>query len=124
MPPPALTSAPAPSRCPQAPLAGPAEVNAFISQLNSEYNRAHLEYEENFWSTKMGLRGASADALSATKTALDAFLADPARLAAVRRQLQAPGLTPEQRHVLGCMEKTFQVGWGDGWFWGAVWVGC
>jgi hypothetical protein len=55
----------------------------------------------------MKLAGASADELSSTKTAYDAFLADPARLAAVRQQLQAEGLTPEQRHVLQCMEKTF-----------------
>lgn len=57
--------------------------------------------------SQMKLAGASSDELSSTKTAYDAFLADPGRLAAVRQQLQAEGLTEEQRHVLQCMEKTF-----------------
>ena len=28
------------------PLPGPADVNAFIKQLNEEYERAHVEYEK------------------------------------------------------------------------------
>lgn len=64
----------------------------------------------------MKLAGASADELSRTKTAYDTFLADPERLAAVRKQLAAEGLTPDQRHVLEIMEKTFKVGsrWAAG----------
>lgn len=30
--------------------------------------QAHLKFEENFWSTKMGLNGASSEALAKTKT--------------------------------------------------------
>ncbi len=59
---------------------------------------------------QMNLAGASADELSSTKTAYDSFLADPARLAAVRKQMEADGVTPEQKHVLAIMEKTFKVG--------------
>ncbi|KAL4458233.1 hypothetical protein ABPG75_013098 [Micractinium tetrahymenae] len=90
-------------------LPGPAEVNSFIEELNQAYEKAHLEYEKSFWSTKMGLTGASAAELASTKTAYDAFLADPARLAAVREALGRDGLTPEQRHVLEIMEKTFKT---------------
>lgn len=32
------------------PLPGAPEVNAFIDQMNAEYERAHLQYEEHFWS--------------------------------------------------------------------------
>ena len=50
-------------------LPGPAEVNAFIEQLNKSYEKAHVDYERNFWSTKMGLADASSEQLAATKTA-------------------------------------------------------
>ncbi len=54
----------------------------------------------------------------------DAFLADPSRLAAVREALARDGLTPEQRHVLEIMEKTFKVaGGGGGWVGGGGWGG-
>ena len=51
----------------------------------------------------MHLAGASADDLSSSKTALDQFLADPSRLAAVRGALAEQGVSPEQRHVLSIM---------------------
>ena len=63
----------------------------------------------------MGLAGASADELARTKSALDAFLSDASKLAAVRKVLaEAQDLTAEQRHVLAILEKTFKVG-GVGW---------
>ena len=59
----------------------------------------------------MGLAGASADELARTKSALDAFLSDAAKLAAVRQLLaEGQGVTAEQRHVLAILEKTFKVG--------------
>lgn len=71
----------------------------------------------------MGLAGASPEALASSKTALDEFLADPQRLAAVRRVLaESSGVTPEQRHVLDLFEKTFKVRpteWGPGGWWGS-----
>lgn len=73
--------------------------------------RSRTTNRRHFWSTKMGLAGASADALAASKSALDAFLSDAAKLAAVRRVLaEGQGLTDQQRHVLAILEKTFKVG--------------
>lgn len=63
----------------------------------------------------MGLKGASPDALASSKSALDAFLSDAAKLAAVRRMLtEGQGLTEQQRHVLGILEKTFKASRGAG----------
>lgn len=90
-------------------LPGPAEVNTFIEDLNAAYEKAHLDYEKNFWSTKMNLAGNSSAELSRTKTVYDSFLADAAQLAAVRQALQKEGVSEEQRHVLGIMEKTFKT---------------
>jgi len=83
------------------------DVSAFISRINAEYEEKHLAYEKNFWSTKMGLKGASSEALTSTKSAYDAFLADAENLKAVKEHLKAEGLTPQQEKVLKIMEKTF-----------------
>lgn len=53
-------------------------------------------------------QGASTDALAKTKSSYEAFLGNPDNLAAVRVQLQTPGLTEEQKGVLAIMEKTFK----------------
>lgn len=87
-------------------------MNRFLDKVNAEYENVHHSYEEHFWSTKMKLEGASADKLSSSKNEYDSFLSSAARLSAVREQLNAEGLSAEQRHVLSCMEKTFR--WGDG----------
>ena len=68
-----------------------------------------MAYEKNFWATKMHLAGCSSEDLSASKTDYDNFLASEANLAAVREALSAEGVSPEQRHVLGIMEKTFST---------------
>ncbi len=59
-------------------------------------------------STKMGLEGASTEALARSKTDYETFLADPENLKVVREKLAAEGLTAEQRHVL-------EVGQGSGY---------
>ncbi len=46
------------------------------------------DYEDNFWSTKMALKGASTEALAATKSAYEAFLGSPENLQAVRDKLK------------------------------------
>ncbi|KXZ48820.1 hypothetical protein GPECTOR_25g405 [Gonium pectorale] len=91
------------------------EVSAqeLIDRLNAAYEKAHVQYEENFWATKMDLKGASSEALASTKTAYEAFLGDPTNLAAVRRALAAAGsdkssLSPEQEKALHIMERTFK----------------
>eukprot|EP00193_Tetraselmis_chui_P018148 CAMPEP_0177782156 /NCGR_PEP_ID=MMETSP0491_2-20121128/18288_1 /TAXON_ID=63592 /ORGANISM="Tetraselmis chuii, Strain PLY429" /LENGTH=772 /DNA_ID=CAMNT_0019302379 /DNA_START=172 /DNA_END=2490 /DNA_ORIENTATION=- len=83
------------------------DVDGFISKMNSQYEEKHLAFEKNFWSTKMGLQGASSEELTATKNAYDYFLADAANLKAVREHIKAAGLTTQQEKVLKIMEKTF-----------------
>ncbi|KAG2489329.1 hypothetical protein HYH03_012161 [Edaphochlamys debaryana] len=87
------------------------EVVELIDRLNAAYEKVHVAYEENFWSTKMALAGSSSDALASTKTAYDAFLADPANLAAVRKaqaDAEAAGvLSEDQAKALRIMERTF-----------------
>ncbi|PNH06082.1 hypothetical protein TSOC_007613 [Tetrabaena socialis] len=126
-----------------------ANVQELIDKLNAAYEAVHVSYEDNFWATKMDLKGNSSDALASTKTAYENFLGkcrvsyartpwsnlldmntpggtygscrhflawalpgDPANLATVRAALAAAkedgsSLSPEQRHVLGIMERTF-----------------
>ncbi len=62
--------------------------------------QVHKTYEDNFWATKMGLSGCSAQSLAASKNAYDAFLADPNNLQAVRSMLNTSGITDEQKKVL------------------------
>lgn len=92
-----------------APLDGPDAVTATIDRINQAYTSVHEEYENNFWSTKMGLSGSSPEKLSSTKTALEAFLADPANLADVEKALKADGVSEEQRQTLECLRRTFAV---------------
>eukprot|EP00197_Chlamydomonas_leiostraca_P012787 CAMPEP_0202859018 /NCGR_PEP_ID=MMETSP1391-20130828/1317_1 /ASSEMBLY_ACC=CAM_ASM_000867 /TAXON_ID=1034604 /ORGANISM="Chlamydomonas leiostraca, Strain SAG 11-49" /LENGTH=626 /DNA_ID=CAMNT_0049538015 /DNA_START=77 /DNA_END=1957 /DNA_ORIENTATION=- len=84
------------------------DTQTFINNLNEAYEKVHKSYEDNFWATKMALKGASSEELARTKTEYEAFLGDPANLKAVRDKLAAGGLTPEQEGVLRIMEKTFK----------------
>ena len=56
-------------------LEGPPGVTQWIDEMNKTYEKKHLSFEDNFWSTKMGLQGASTDALAQTKTDYETFLA-------------------------------------------------
>eukprot|EP00878_Enallax_costatus_P001069 GHUV01001206.1.p1 GENE.GHUV01001206.1~~GHUV01001206.1.p1 ORF type:complete len:671 (+),score=225.42 GHUV01001206.1:78-2090(+) len=89
-------------------LDGPADVTSFVEDLNVKYEKVHKAFEDNFWATKMNLKGCSSDALSKTKTDYDSFLADPANLKAVKEQLQRSDLSAEQRKVLQVLERTFK----------------
>ena len=51
-------------------------VGEFIDAFNSDYARIHKAYEDNFWATKMNLKGNSTDALTESFNALEAFLGD------------------------------------------------
>jgi hypothetical protein len=75
-----------------------------------EYQRVHIEYERNFWATKMNLAGASTKALTESKTALDAFLGDEATLQKTREflALGADALGPDRLKLLNIFEKTFK----------------
>jgi len=82
-------------------------VAEFIDEYNSKYLELHRNYEDNFWSTKMALKGASSEALTTTKMAYDGFLRNKANLAAVREQMESGKASEEQLKVLKIMEKTF-----------------
>lgn len=86
------------------------QVQTFIDTVNTEYEKAHLSYEENFWSTKMALTGNSADALVETKKQLDSFLGDKAKLEEVRKlrkEFEAQ-LTADQKRALDIFARTFE----------------
>ena len=54
-------------------------------------------------------QGNSPEQLSATKTALESFLADPVNLAEVETAAKAEGLSDEQRRTLECLRAAFLV---------------
>jgi len=93
-----------------APAASTTDGNAasLISSLNTQYEKYHLDFENQFWGTKMALKSGSTEELSATKSAYEAFLGDANNLAAVRARLAAGGLSEEEAGVLAIMEKTFK----------------
>lgn len=86
-------------------MANASSVDAFIDEFNSKYLSVHKNFEDNFWSTKMNLTGASTQDLVETKVAMDEFLGSKANLAEVRAKME--GATPEQLKTLKIMEKTF-----------------
>jgi oligoendopeptidase F len=111
-----------------APLDGPPVITALIDRLNQEYLDLHRSFEDQFWATKMGLSHADADALSAGKTKMEAWLADGSNLAAVRAAAATPGAglspapadpaladlaaatpSPAQARTLAVLARTFEV---------------
>ncbi|KAI8616387.1 oligoendopeptidase [Chytriomyces sp. MP71] len=84
------------------------EVTAFIEDFNQAYEQKHKAFEDNFWSTKMNLKGCSADELTRTKNELDRFLGDAQMLAKVQLLLQRVDLSAEQRKTLAIFERTFK----------------
>jgi hypothetical protein len=67
------------------------DLQYLISEKPGSNTQKHLAYETDFWSTKMGLKDASTERLTATKSAYDAFMADADNLKNVREQLKAEG---------------------------------
>lgn len=90
-------------------LPGDPAVTALIDRVNTEYLGLHRAYEDNFWSTKMGLAGSSSTALASSKSALDNWLASPQALEEVRAAQGSAQLSAEQRRVLGVMHRTFET---------------
>lgn len=73
------------------PTATTSTTHAFVARLNHEYERLHTQKEDAFWTAYMG----NADDATAARAELDRreielaeFLRDPARLAAVRAEIQ------------------------------------
>lgn len=88
-----------------------ANSQAFIDQVNAGYETVHRKFEEQFWGTKMALsKGTkladgtapedySVSALTETKKAMEAFLADEQKLAEARKWLEDPSGTEDQKKV-------------------------
>eukprot|EP01052_Picozoa_sp_SAG31_P029297 SAG31_NODE_2901_length_4931_cov_23.498344_2_plen_325_part_00 len=100
------TSLPEPSL--KKPKHGP--VQAFIDQVNAEYEKVHVAYEEQFWGCKMGLRESgsfSTERLSSTKAEMEAWLRSPENKTTVDALLESGEATAEQQKVLDCFKRTF-----------------
>lgn len=87
-----------------------ASLQAFIDEVNSEYEKVHFEFEEQFWGTKMALKDPkfSAAHLSETKGKMEAFLSEPSRLEATKKWLASGVASEEQLGVLKIFERTFK----------------
>ncbi|KAJ3306553.1 hypothetical protein HDV03_004682 [Kappamyces sp. JEL0829] len=84
-------------------------VSVFVAAFNSKYEKLHRAYEENFWATKMALKGASRQQETATKAALDDFLGDEKALEQVKQFLASAQLSPAEKSTLQCFQKTLET---------------
>merc|ERR1740130_676781 len=83
---------------------------AFINDVNTQYEKLHLSFEEQFWGTKMALKGEqySVDELTRTKTEMEAFLADEEKLRTTREYLGlGDKLGKDEARTLRLFERTF-----------------
>jgi len=94
----------------EAQVESAAELQAFIDDVNLAYELVHRSFEEQFWGTKMALRGNSysIENLAATKGKMEAFLADPELLRKTRGWLASGVANEEQLKILKVFERTFQ----------------
>jgi hypothetical protein len=100
-PPPALFTPPAkPGALSAPPLDGPPAITALIADLNTAYLALHKAFEDQFWATKMGKADGDSALLASSKTAMEAFLADPAHLAAVQAAAAPASDTPPSNPAL------------------------
>lgn len=84
-------------------------LQAFIDATNAGYERVHVDFEEQFWGTKMALTDPkfSVAALTEAKGKITAFLSDASRLAETREWLKRGGGSEQQLKVLKVFERTF-----------------
>jgi len=85
------------------------ELQEFIDGTNESYEKLHLDYENQFWGTKMNLGGDvySVEKLSATKESMEAFLRDPVRLAEVDKLIASNRGSDLQKVALNCFHRCF-----------------
>lgn len=81
---------------------------SFIDAFNDEYLAKHKTFEDNFWATKMNLRGNDVEALTKSFNALETFMGDAETLAKTRELLASKDVTDDQRIVLEQIEKTLK----------------
>lgn len=77
-------------------------VAEFIEKFNLDYELVHKNYEQNFWATKMDLKGNSGAEETRTKSELDQFLGNKENLAQVRTMLSRSDLSEDDMKVLKC----------------------
>ena len=82
----------------------------FIENFNRDYLQRHKSYEDNFWETKMDLKGNSVENLNTSFNALETFLGDQKTLEKVRELLKRTdgSVSEEQKIVLNQIEKTLK----------------
>lgn len=82
----------------------------FIENFNRDYLQRHKSYEDNFWETKMDLKGNSVENLNTSFNALETFLGDQNTLEKVRELLKRTdgSVSEEQKIVLNQIEKTLK----------------
>eukprot|EP00931_Biecheleriopsis_adriatica_P003545 TRINITY_DN105347_c0_g1_i1.p1 TRINITY_DN105347_c0_g1~~TRINITY_DN105347_c0_g1_i1.p1 ORF type:complete len:723 (+),score=126.76 TRINITY_DN105347_c0_g1_i1:34-2169(+) len=87
-----------------------ATVQSFIDGVNEEYERLHFAFESEYWSTRMAIdrTDIASDALNASKTELEAFLADSKLLKQTQQYLTSGGTDDVQKQTLQMFERTFQ----------------
>ena len=83
-------------------------VEDFVNTMNSKYAELHKSFEDNFWSTKMALKGNDVEELTRTKNEYNDFISDSAVFEIVKQHLKNPSLTPRQQKCLKVMDKTFR----------------
>ena len=79
----------------------------FIENFNRDYLQRHKSYEDNFWETKMDLKGNSVENLNTSFNALETFLGDQKTLEKVRELLKRTdgSVSEEQKIVLNQIES-------------------
>eukprot|EP00611_Tribonema_gayanum_P015560 TRINITY_DN2741_c0_g1_i1.p1 TRINITY_DN2741_c0_g1~~TRINITY_DN2741_c0_g1_i1.p1 ORF type:complete len:644 (+),score=223.31 TRINITY_DN2741_c0_g1_i1:81-2012(+) len=85
-----------------------AQLQAWLDASNAEYERLHLAFENDFWGTKMGLKGFTPESLTATKGAMEAWLRDKGNLARAAEWTAGGKGSDAQKLVLRCLERTFR----------------
>merc|ERR1711971_138624 len=73
------------------------------------YEKVHVDFEDQFWGTKMALKDPkfTTDALSDTKGKMEKFLAEPKKLEEARHWLKSGLANDEQTRTLKMFERTF-----------------
>eukprot|EP01060_Flectonema_neradi_P011312 TRINITY_DN183_c3_g1_i1.p1 TRINITY_DN183_c3_g1~~TRINITY_DN183_c3_g1_i1.p1 ORF type:complete len:629 (+),score=148.35 TRINITY_DN183_c3_g1_i1:42-1928(+) len=83
-------------------------VGDFVNLMNETYADLHQKFEDNFWSTKMALKGNSVDELTRTKNEYNDFISDKKIFEMVKHHLKNPSLSEDQKKCLVVMEQTYK----------------
>jgi hypothetical protein len=84
-------------------------MNALLNQLNQAYLKSHFEKEDAFWKDKMGLAARVPGEFEQKEIRFQAFVSDSSRLPPIRKELEKPDLTEEDRAGLRGWLRFFEV---------------